>query len=158
MNENNRLGAIIDRLAEQLGVRNRLKMGSIWELWDDEVGERIKTHTQIVGVKGDTLVVKVDNAVWMYQLVLLKGEIMEKINQRLGKTLIHNIHFKIGKLDKDALQAERTNPQLGSVALPDEEIAKIEGSLSEIEDDKMRDVLCRLMVKDKRLKMSRRRR
>lgn len=158
MNENNRLGAIIDKLAEQLGVRNRLKMGSIWELWDDEVGERIKTHTQIVGVKGDTLVVKVDNAVWMYQLVLLKGEIMEKINQRLGKTLIHNIHFKIGKLDKDALQAERTNPQLGSAALPDEEIAKIEGSLSEIGDDKMRDVLRRLMVKDKGLKMSRRRR
>jgi predicted nucleic acid-binding Zn ribbon protein len=158
MNENNRLGAIIDKLAEQLGVRNRLKMESIWELWDDEVGERIKTHTQVVGVKGDTLVVKVDNAVWMYQLVLLKGEIMEKINQRLGKTLIHNIHFKIGKLGKDAPQAERTNPQLGSTALPDEEIAKIEGSLSEIEDDKMRDVLCRLMVKDKKLKMSRRKR
>lgn len=156
LNESNQLGAIINKLTGHLGVKNRLKMESIWQLWDDEVGETIETHTQVVGVKGDTLMVRVDNAVWMYQLVLLKQEIMEKINQRLGKSLIHNIHFKMGKLDKDAPQAEPADLQLRSAALSKEEMARIEEGLSEIRDDEVKDILRRLMVKDKKFKMSRR--
>lgn len=155
MNESNRVGNIIDGLTQQLGVKKRLKTGNVWQLWDDEVGDRIKTHTQVIGVKGDTLAVRVDSAAWMYQLVLLKPEIIAKINQRLGKTLINNIHFKIGKLDKNQPQSETNKGiQLKNVILPDGEREKIEGSLSQIEDDKLRDALRRLLVKDKKLKMS----
>ena len=150
------MGTIINKLTQQLGIKNRLEKKNLWQLWDDEVGERIKTHTQVIGLNGDTLAVKVDSAAWMYQLVLLKPEIVEKINRRLGKTLINNIHFKIGKLDKNVTRAQNNdNLRLNSVILPDGELDKIDGSLTEIEDDQMRDALRRLMVKDKKFKISR---
>ena len=68
------------------------------EVWQKAVGPQISVQTRPDRLKRNTLFVKVSSSVWMQQLHILKQEIIEKINQLLGKELIKNIHFSIGDI------------------------------------------------------------
>ena len=46
--------------------------------------------------------VNVSSAPWMQQLQFLKPELIEKLNETLGKELVEDIRFKIGPVDAGA--------------------------------------------------------
>ncbi len=62
-------------------------------LWAEAVGESIADQTEPEKVEHGTLFVKVSNPTWRQELQLQKNEIIEKVNNCIGRKAINNIKF-----------------------------------------------------------------
>lgn len=83
--------------ASKLGVH--LDAHRLWEKWQDTVGPTIAQNARPEAIKGKLLLVNVSSAPWMQQLQFLKAELVEKVNESLGREVIQDIRFKIGPVD-----------------------------------------------------------
>lgn len=57
------------------------------------VGKAVAENTTAEEVKHGTLIVRVSTPVWRNELALRKGEILNKLNEALGKKVIRNIRL-----------------------------------------------------------------
>jgi predicted nucleic acid-binding Zn ribbon protein len=71
----------------------------IWKQWQDVVGPTIAENARPEAIKGKLLLVNVSSAPWMQQLQFLKAELVEKLNESLGREVVQDIRFKIGPVD-----------------------------------------------------------
>jgi predicted nucleic acid-binding Zn ribbon protein len=88
-----RVGNIIEKVMKDLGIFSRFNEQKSILLWDAIVGERIAAKTKALYTREGKLIVEVENSTWMNELQFLKGEIIEKLNEKLGKRAIYDIHF-----------------------------------------------------------------
>ena len=72
------------------------ELSQVWSLWESAVGDVIAKNTKPEAFKGQLLLVHVNSPSWIHQLQFLKKDIINKVNQALGKELVRNIKFKIG--------------------------------------------------------------
>jgi predicted nucleic acid-binding Zn ribbon protein len=75
------------------GMRERFEENLAIAFWDMCVGKEISRHTEPLKVAKGIIFVKVDNDVWRNELTYFKHEIIQKINQKLGKKAIKEIKF-----------------------------------------------------------------
>ena len=85
------VGQILETLSHRRRWGRRVVEGKALLLWEDVVGESLRAHTQAVRVDGGRLVVTVEDAVWKQEISLLRGEIIEKLNDRMGSDIIRDI-------------------------------------------------------------------
>ncbi|RLE07628.1 DUF721 domain-containing protein [Candidatus Aerophobetes bacterium] len=147
-----RIGEVLDRVFEKLGVDKKIKEEKALRLWKEVVGERINKHTHPFSVKKGILFVKVDNSGWLAQLTYLKEGIISKINQREGKKVIKDIYFRLGKVRKVKRRKIRDGSAGKEMKLKEDELEKIREDLEGIKDDSLREVIQRVLIKDKSLK------
>jgi hypothetical protein len=74
------------------------ELSQVWSLWKSAVGDVIAKNTKPEAFKGKLLLVHVNSPTWMHQLQFLKKDIINKVNQALGKELVQDIKFKIGPI------------------------------------------------------------
>ena len=72
------------------------ELSRVWNLWESAVGDIIAKNTKPEAFKGKLLLVHVNSPPWMHHLQFLKKDIINKVNQALGKELVQDIKFKIG--------------------------------------------------------------
>jgi predicted nucleic acid-binding Zn ribbon protein len=72
----------------------------VWQVWDQIVGDVIAQNARPAAFKGKILLVHVSSSAWIHQFQFLKKEMIEKLNEALGKALIDDLKFKIGPLSK----------------------------------------------------------
>jgi len=145
-----KLDKLSDTLVKMLqarGMEGRLREYRIFGQWDRAVGAVIARHAQPLSLRGKKMALIVDSPAWMQQLSLLKPEIIEKVNRRLGHNAIRDITLKLGEV------APRGDaPQELSVSVPADlardEREKIEHALQEIPDAEIRESVRRVMEKD----------
>ena len=119
------------------------------EVWQKAVGPQISVQTRPDRLKRNTLFVKVSSSVWMHQLHILKQEIIEKINQLLGKELIKNIHFSMGDIPSTMPTNSYSSPfSPDSYPLRDKDKELIEKSISSVADRELKEILRRVMTKN----------
>ena len=70
----------------------------VWQVWDRVMGDVIAQNARPAAFKGRLLLVHVNSSTWIHQLQFLKTEMIEKLNNALGKSLINDLKFKIGPL------------------------------------------------------------
>lgn len=70
----------------------------VWQVWDEVVGEVIAQNARPAAFKGKILIVHVSSSTWVHQLQFLKKDMIAKLNNAFGKTLIDDLKFKIGTL------------------------------------------------------------
>jgi predicted nucleic acid-binding Zn ribbon protein len=92
------IAPILNRLTKKAGLEKGIASFNLGEHWEEAVGHQIATHTYPTEIRFTTLVVLVDEAVWMHQLSFMKKEIIEKVNHFLKKRPIQEIRFRIGSL------------------------------------------------------------
>ena len=73
-------------------------MTQIWDIWDEAVGKDIALNAKPGAFKDGILMVNVSSSAWMHQLRFLEADIIQNINQRLGRAMVQTIRFKIGKI------------------------------------------------------------
>lgn len=83
----------MDDFMEYIGLSSKMHELKILNLWDECVGESISRFSNPVELKKHKLFVKAENAAWRYELSLKKTDIINKLNERLGKKLIREIVF-----------------------------------------------------------------
>ena len=81
------------RLFKSLGMQDRFEENLAIAFWDTTVGKEIAQHTEPFKVAKGIMFVKVDNDVWRNELAFYKHEIIQKLNQKLGKRAIQEIKF-----------------------------------------------------------------
>jgi len=126
-------------------AEKRLKEGGIWLIWPDAVGPRIASHAAPVSFRDGTLTVAVDSAPWLQQLSFLKGELIGKLNGRLGEPLVAELHLKAGVVPKPEKPRE-TAPK--KQPLTEEDLALIQKDAEGIADPELRAVFESLMKKN----------
>jgi predicted nucleic acid-binding Zn ribbon protein len=93
------LGTILEQAVEASRIDVDLDAYRLWQHWDEVVGAAIAQNTRPEAIKGKLLLVNVSSAPWMQQLQFLKPELIEKLNQTLGKGLVEDIRFQIGQVN-----------------------------------------------------------
>ena len=90
------IGSIIDDVLKSCRREHDGELIRVWNVWDDIVGEVISKNAKPAAFKGRTLLVYVTSSAWVHQLQFLKKQMIVKLNEALGKSLIDELKFKIG--------------------------------------------------------------
>ena len=95
------LATILQQAIQASKIDVDLDTHRLWQQWKDVVGAAIAENTRPEAIKGKLLLVNVSSAPWMQQLQFLKPELIEKLNETLGKEVVGDIRFKIGPVNHD---------------------------------------------------------
>ena len=75
------------------GLEKGVKQNTALLIWDEVVGENIAENTSPEKVEHGTLLVTVENSSWRQEPVFKKKEIIDKLNNKIGKKTIKDIRF-----------------------------------------------------------------
>jgi hypothetical protein len=144
-----RLGNVLQGILKEHNIFFDSEEQRLLEVWQKAVGPQISVQTRPDRLKRNTLFVKVSSSVWMHQLHILKQDIIEKINQLLGKELITNIHFSIGEIPSVMpTNSYSSSFSPDSYPLRDKDKKLIEKSISSVADPELKEILRRVMTKN----------
>ena len=144
-----RLGNVLQGILKEHNIFFDSEEQRLLEVWQKAVGPQISVQTRPDRLKRNTLFVKVSSSVWMHQLHILKQDIIEKINQLLGKELITNIHFSIGEIPSAMpTNSYRSSFSPDSYPLRAKDKKLIEKSISSVADPELKEILRRVMTKN----------
>ena len=96
-----KVDTILERLFSSLDLGIRVKQYQIWEVWGDVVGEPIARQAQPNKIGNMILWVNVSSSTWMQQLEFMRHDIIKKLNERIGETVIKDIRFRIGEISQE---------------------------------------------------------
>ena len=137
-----KLGEILQKSLKRLDLSLKLEEYGIWPIWNEIVGATIARNAQPEKIRNGTLFVKVSSSTWMQELQYMKEMISQKLNQRLGRDVVKNIFFFVGKVEGIVPMSktqESSAPVLSPLELkPDEE------QLRSVKDPEIRRALKRL--------------
>ena len=91
----NILGGVLKKYRREMDM----ELVQVWQVWDNIVGEVIAQNAKPAAFKGQILLVHVTSSTWIHQLQFLKKEMIERLNNSLGKPLIEDLKFKIGPVE-----------------------------------------------------------
>lgn len=89
------LGDAARKLIEKR-MGHRLAAYDAVKVWPQAVGEHIARRCIALGIKSGILYVSVPNNVWLTELRVLKKQLIESVNNQLGKQVVKDLSFKIG--------------------------------------------------------------
>ncbi len=141
-----KIGTTLGKLLKARGLEGRIQEYRIVDQWNRAVGPAIARHAQPQALRGAKLSLVVDSPAWMQQLSLLKPEIIEKINEALGREAVRDIILRLGEVHvSDELPSDEGPAE---TALGREERLKIERYVGNIRDPDTRDTVRRVIEKD----------
>jgi hypothetical protein len=151
-------GNLLQSLLQDLGLAEKLRRYRAWQVWDEVVGPQIAAHARPLRLREGVLEVRVEQAVWMQQLQLMKPQLLARLNECLGGPEIRDIYWRRGRLAPGPPAAETTvkRPPLKDIPLSTEETAAVERVVAEIGDPELRTCLHRLLSRQARLDKVRR--
>ncbi len=147
-----KLGDVLQRALKRREVFVPFEDRKLMEFWRQSVGPQIATQTHPENIRRGTLFVKVSTSVWMQQLQYMKKEIVERMNRLYGGETVRDIRFVIGEIPPrpaDKKRDERPIPDLDARSLNDDDRKEIASSLSSVGDEELRDILKRVMTREK---------
>jgi len=143
------LSSILEAISKELGLEKGLFFHRLKKAWPTVVGQTIASHSMPEKIRFSTLTLRVDGAAWMHELSFFKGEMLQKINRKLGKgpgsQRIHGLHLKLGQLPKNK-QNLATSPQHPKKLSAEERLLVQESSAS-ISDQALKQAVKRAMEK-----------
>jgi predicted nucleic acid-binding Zn ribbon protein len=90
------IGSIIEDVLKNYRRAPDGELIRVWHVWDGIVGDVISKNAKPAAFKGRILLVHVTSSTWVHQLQFLKKEMIAKLDEALGKSLIDDLKFKIG--------------------------------------------------------------
>ena len=87
------LGEVLRRLLGSWGVDGKVREQGAVHRWSQVVGPRIAAHTEAIRVADGKVYVRTTSSAWKTELVFIKAEIIDRLNQSVGKQVIRDIIF-----------------------------------------------------------------
>ena len=92
-----RPGELLPELLKELRLDARQAEAEVVKVWNSLIDPAVTAHAQPVNVHKGTLFVNVDNSVWLSEIVRYRrAEILERLQNSFGKSVIQRISFRIG--------------------------------------------------------------
>ena len=92
------IGSIIDRVLKTCRNEGDEELIRVWHIWEGVVGDTVAANARPAAFKGRILLVHVTGSAWAHHLQFSKAEMIAKLNEALGKSLIDDLKFKVGPL------------------------------------------------------------
>lgn len=131
-----------------------IKSQLILDTWDTSVGEKISKISTAVSFKNGILFVEVSTSSWLYELTMLKPDILKKLNGALNKNTIKDIRFSVAKIQNKAAQGKfgvsSDNLPVENISLDVKEMQEIENTIKEIKDEKLRNITKNILIQEKK--------
>ena len=140
-----RLNRLLNAVFDQKEWRAKLELHRVFDIWDSTVGPDISAVAQPSLIRGRVLWVKVADSVWMQQLHLQKILLLEKINKRLAKEQIADIHFQLNS--STTPPAEAASEEAKPVPLDPLKEREFDKLISSLDNEALRTSLKNLWIK-----------
>jgi predicted nucleic acid-binding Zn ribbon protein len=86
-----RIAELLSPALERLGPRGLWKESKLRKIWPLVVGPDVSANAQIARLRGRVLEVSVASDAWATELTYLASSVLEKLNQRLGESIVDEI-------------------------------------------------------------------
>ncbi len=83
----------INSMLKKFGIDNAIAQNNALNKWNEIVGDTVARNTQPERVEHGVIIVKVSSPTWRQELQFQKKEIIQKINNTIGKNVIKDIRF-----------------------------------------------------------------
>jgi len=144
-----RIDEILARALRKRHVPFRSEDRRLIEVWEKAVGLQIASQSRPEHLRGEVLLVKVANSVWMQQLHFLKEEIIGNVNTALGKTSVKDIRFIIGQLPASPDQGHDPGFQaILSGPLKERDKKMMDTCLDTLPDQELKEIIRQVMTKE----------
>ncbi len=87
------LKTAIDSMLKRFGIDNAIAQNRALNIWNEIVGDKVARNTQPDRVEHGVIIIKVSSPTWRQELYFQKKEIIQKINNTIGKNVIRDIRF-----------------------------------------------------------------
>jgi hypothetical protein len=94
-----RVGDVLGDVLKRVDPEQQMRAYSIWNFWNEEVGEGIARRAQPSRFRNGILFVTVATQSWMQELQFMKETIRHRLNARLGAELVRDIFFVSGSIE-----------------------------------------------------------
>ncbi|MBL7025138.1 MAG: DUF721 domain-containing protein [Candidatus Marinimicrobia bacterium] len=88
-----RIGNVFTQLFNDLGINKAIQQNMAVSRWAEIVGERIAQISEAERIENGVLFVKVSSPVWRNELVFMKSNLINSVNEALAKTVVKDIKF-----------------------------------------------------------------
>lgn len=146
-------GTLLSQFLQQSGLAGKLRAYESWRVWNEVVGPQIAAHAQPAKIRDGVLEIRVDQAVWMQQLQLMKPKILARLNERLGAEVFRDIFWRRGRVEQTPVAAEPGS--LPFPPLPAEDMARIGEIVALLDDAELRRQLQQILVRQAQLDLAR---
>jgi hypothetical protein len=91
---------LLGQTLARFGLDRRLDDYRVWQAWDEVVGLTISRNAQPVRLDGPRLIVTVRSSTWLQELSLLQRELVRRLNEWMGRDVVHEIFFVVGRVEQ----------------------------------------------------------
>ena len=88
------IGEIIAQFISEQNIGQKLDETQIMRLWPQSAGETVNAYTQSMYVHNRTLHVRLSSSVLRSELMMLRSELLNRLNAEFGHPVIDNIIFR----------------------------------------------------------------
>jgi predicted nucleic acid-binding Zn ribbon protein len=86
-----KLGDVIMQCLKELQIDRKLKEVSLVAQWETMMGRMVALRTDQIYIKNRILYIHVTSSVLKTELLMMRSEIVEKLNENAGEKIIENI-------------------------------------------------------------------
>jgi hypothetical protein len=90
------VGEIIPNAFKKIGADGAFLKYSVIANWEKITSKEVAENSFVSNIDRNILIVKTKNSVWSHHLMMLKEEIIKKVNDYSGKNLVTDIRFMAG--------------------------------------------------------------
>lgn len=148
-----RIGSILEKTLKRMSLDTKLKEYEVWNVWDSVVGEYVSRHARPDFMRNKILFVRVSSSPWIQQLSYMGKGITEALNERLGAPIVQEMRFKLGEIDLPPEECPAPSQSPSPPPSRRSHISKeIRDSLSPIKDTKLKEILGKVIHKDREVR------
>lgn len=89
------VGSSLDRLVRFLGGASVDSMTSLFDRWEDFVGDTMAAHCRPISLRAGVLTVGVDDPAWSTEIRFLETTLIERLNRELGESAVGSIEVRV---------------------------------------------------------------
>jgi len=144
---------ILQNVLSRTGLDKKIEDCRALLLWDD-IASNLASSTEPVGINRGRMTVNVTDSVVLHQLTFYKEKYIDKINLMLGKRVVRDIVFRIGKVEKVKKVKETRDEyieKLHSVKLDENEMARIDEIIAQVDDEEIQNSLREIFISQSKL-------
>lgn len=92
--ETQSIGNILDEILQTQGLNIGLDSARVRQAWQETMGEAVVRYTEQISLEKDTLYVRLSSSILRNELFMCRSQIMQKLNDKIGRQVIQTIIFK----------------------------------------------------------------
>lgn len=138
------LDSVLHSALRQMGLEKKIREKQCLFLWDEVVGEKLASVSQAEDIKNGVLFISAIDPLWGQEIFNFKGLIIQKLNDKMGEKIVKDIKVRV-KVQKRERKT-RVKKTGEEEAVGEEIIQMIDKVTEKIEDERMRQLLRRVII------------